>query len=69
MLLLYIDDMLVVESNMKEIVNLKASLAKEFSMKNLSLARKILRMRISRERKEVVGSITSRVREEGAEEV
>ena len=51
MLLLYIDDMLVVESNMKEIVNLKASLAKEFSMKNLSLARKILRMRISREKR------------------
>ena len=51
MLLLYVDDMLVVGSNMKEIVNLKASLAKEISMKDLGLTRKILGMRINREKR------------------
>ena len=51
MLLLYTDDMLIVESSMKEIVNLKASLAKEFSMKDLGPARKILRMRINKEKR------------------
>ena len=35
---------------MKKIVNLKAKLAKELLMKNLSSAKKILRMRINRER-------------------
>ena len=69
MLLLYVDDMLVVGFSMKDIMNLKASLAEEFSMKNLGPARKILGMRINRERKEVVESITGRVREEDAEEV
>jgi len=43
--------MLVVESSMKEIVNLKAKLAKEFSMKDLGPAKKILGMRISREKR------------------
>jgi len=51
MLLLYINDMFVDGSNMKEIVNLKAKLAEKFSMKNLSPAKKILEMRIIRERK------------------
>jgi len=69
MLLLYVDDMLVAASSMKEIVNLKDKLAEEFSMKDLSPTKKILRMRMSRERKEVVESITGRVREEGAEEI
>ena len=50
-LLLYVDDILVAGSNMKEIVNLKDKLAKEFSMKDLGLAKKILGMRISRERR------------------
>jgi len=60
-LLLYADDMLVAKSSMKEIVNLKTKLTKEFSMKNLGLVKKILEMRISRERKEIVEDITSRV--------
>jgi len=51
MLLLYVDDMFVIGSIMKEIVNLKASLAEEVSMKELGHARKILRMRINREEK------------------
>jgi len=54
---------------MKEIVNLKASLMEEFSVKDLDPMRKILEISINRERKEVVDSITDRVREEGAEEV
>jgi len=42
MLLLYVDDMLVVGFSMKEIVNLKASLAEEFSMKTWVLREKFL---------------------------
>jgi len=56
-LLMDVDDMLVAGSNIKEIVNLKAKLTKEFSMKDLGPAKKILRMRISKERKEVVEDI------------
>jgi len=51
MLMLYVNDMLVSGSNMKEIVNLKANLAEEFSMKNLGPIRKILEIRISREKR------------------
>ena len=65
----YGDDMLVVRPSIKEIVNLKAKLVKEFSMKDLGPAKKILRMKINRERKEIAKSVRSRVREEGAEEV
>ena len=54
---------------MKEILSLKAKLAKEFSMKDLGLAKKILGMRIIREKKEALEDVTSRVREESAEEV
>jgi len=43
MLLLYVDDMLVAGFSMKEIVNLKAILAEEFSMKDLGPARKFLK--------------------------
>ena len=49
-------------------MNLKAKLAKEFSIKDLGPAKKILEMRIDREKK-IVEDITSRVRGEGAEEV
>ena len=51
MLLLYIDDMLVARSSIEKIVNLKASMAKEFSIKDLGLGRKILGIRISREKR------------------
>jgi len=46
-----VDDMLVVGSNMKETVNLKASLAKKFSMKDFESCEKILGMRISKEKR------------------
>jgi len=68
-LLFYVDDMLVARSNMKEIMNLNAKLAEEFSMKDLGPMKKIFEMRICRERKEVVNDITSRVREESTEEI
>ena len=54
---------------MNEMVNIKAKLAEDFSMKNLGLEKKILGMRISRERKEILKNITSRVRGECTEEV
>ena len=53
---------------MKEFVNLKTKLTKEFSMKE-SPAKEILEMRNHRERKEAVEDITNRVRGEGTEEV
>jgi len=53
---------------MKEMVNLKARLAEEFSMKDLGPVKKILEMRTV-EREEAVESITSRVRKEGVKEV
>jgi len=67
-LLLYVDDMLVVGPSMKKIVNLKAQLARDFSMKNLSPAKKMLGMRINKEKK-TVEAVTSTVHTEGAEEV
>ena len=60
-LLLYVDDMLVVGSSMKEIVTLKAQLPREFLMKDLNPAKKILGMRINRESNKNVKAITSRV--------
>ena len=43
--------MLVAESSMKEIMNVKAKLAEEFSMKDLSTTKKILGMKIKREKR------------------
>jgi hypothetical protein len=50
-LLLSIDDMLVARSNMKDINVLKKKLANSFAMKNLGVAKKILGMRITRDKK------------------
>jgi len=60
--------MRVAQSSMKKIVNLKAKLTKKFST-NLGPAKKILGTRISRERKEVVEDITSRVCGESAKDL
>ena len=68
-LLLYVDDMLIAGLSMKEIMNLNAKLAEEFSMKDLGPMNFFFEMRMSRERKEVVNDITSRVREESTEEI
>jgi hypothetical protein len=50
-LLLYVDDMLVVGSNMQDINVLKKKLSNSFAMKDLGVAKKILGMRITKDRK------------------
>jgi hypothetical protein len=50
-LLLYVDDMLVAGTNMQDINVLKKKLANSFAMKDLGAAKKILGMRITRDRK------------------
>jgi hypothetical protein len=50
-LLLYVDDMFVVGSNMQDINVLKKKLANSFVMKDLGTEKKILDMRIKRDRK------------------
>ena len=47
-LLLYVDDMLIAGSSIEEINNLKKQLSKQFAMKDLGVAKKILGMRIIR---------------------
>ena len=49
-LLLYVDDMLIASRNKGEICRLKAQLSKEFEMKNMGEAKKILDMEIARDR-------------------
>jgi hypothetical protein len=50
-LLLYVDDMLVLGSNMNDINVLKKKLSNSFTMKDLGAAKKILGMRITRDKK------------------
>ena len=50
-LLFYVDDMLVVGSNMQDINVLKRKLAKSFAMKDLGIAKQILGIRITRDNK------------------
>ena len=54
-LLLYVDDMLIVGSNMAEIKKLKKQLSMEFAMKDLRAVKQILGMRIVRDR--TVGTV------------
>ena len=49
--LLYVDDMLVIGSYMDDIRRLKQQLSKEFDMKDLGSAKKILGMQIVRDKK------------------
>ena len=49
-LLLYVDDMLIASKDKAEIENLKRQLSREFEMKDLGDAKKILGMEISRDR-------------------
>ena len=51
-LLIYVDDMLIASSDITEITKLKGQMQKEFEMKDLGEARKILGMEITRNRKE-----------------
>ena len=50
-MLLYVDDMLVAVYNMKDINVLNNKLANSFAMKDSGVAKKILGMRITRDRK------------------
>jgi hypothetical protein len=58
-LLLYVDDMLVAGSNMQDINVLKKKLANSFAMKDLGAAKKILGMRITRDKKKSQTNIVS----------
>ena len=49
-LLLYINDMLITAKNWHDVIELKALLGKEFDIKYLGAAKKILRMEIYRDR-------------------
>ena len=49
-LLLYVDDMLIATKSQDEIDKLKAQMSKEFEMKDLGEAKKILGMEINRDR-------------------
>ena len=49
-LLLYVDDMLIAAKSMSDIDELKKQLSNEFEMKDLGAAKKILGMKISRDR-------------------
>ena len=49
-LFLYVDDMLVVGQDTKNIVSLKKALRESFAMKDLGLAKKILGLHIDRDR-------------------
>ena len=48
------DDMLIVGSSTKEINNLKKQLSKQFAIKDLRAAKKILGMRITRDKANVI---------------
>ena len=49
-LILYIDDMLIVAKNWHYVIELKVLLGKEFDMKDLGTAKKILGMEIHKDR-------------------
>ena len=49
-LLLYVDDMLIPTKDMREIIKVKAQLSKEFEMKDLGAAKKILGIEILRDK-------------------
>ena len=53
-LLLYIDDMLLTRHDMRKIQIVKSLLHSEFDMKDLGFTKKILRMRIHRDRKKCI---------------
>lgn len=49
-LLLYVGDLLIIRSNMEKIKDMKEQLSKEFEMKTLDSTKKILSIRINRDR-------------------
>ncbi|KAL5715795.1 hypothetical protein ACHQM5_017567 [Ranunculus cassubicifolius] len=59
-LLLYVDDMLIAAKSMSVIRSLKSQLSKEFEMKDLGSAKKILGMEICRDRKKGTLSLSQK---------
>lgn len=59
-LLLYVDDMLIASNNMREIEKLKTQMSKEFEMKDLGEAKKILGMEITRNREQGMVCLTQK---------
>lgn len=51
-LLLYVDDILIARNNVEDVMKVKAELNKEFDMKNLGAAFRILGIDIRRDRKQ-----------------
>ncbi len=49
-LLPYVDDMVIAAKSIMEVNNLKVLLSREFDMKDLGVAKKILRMKICRDK-------------------
>ena len=49
-LLLYVDNILITAKNMHDVIGLKALLSQEFDMKDLGAVKKILRMKIHKDR-------------------
>jgi hypothetical protein len=68
-LLLYVDDMLIAAKSIKEVDKLKALLQREFEMKDLRAARKILGMEILWDKKVGVVVITEAARPRSVGEV
>ena len=68
-MLLYADDMLVAGSNMQEINVLKIKLENSFAMKDLGAAKKILGMRITREEKSQINTVSLLVHTKGVENI
>ena len=59
-LVLYVVDMLITSRNLKEICRLKAQLSKEFEMKDLGEAKKILGMEIARDKQRATLCLTQK---------
>jgi hypothetical protein len=68
-LLLYVDDTLIAAKSIREVDKLKALLQREFEMKDLGVARKILGMEILWDRKVGVVVITEAARPRSVGEV
>lgn len=49
--MLYVDDMLIAAKNKHKVDSLKSKLSSEFDMKDLGVAKKIIGMKIQRDRK------------------
>ena len=68
-LLLYVDDVLIAAKNMSEVDKLKAKLKQEFEMKDLGTAKKILGMKIHKNRREKIVPISEEIHREDIGEI